>query len=326
MPRLARLQTALLAVSLAGCGYIGNPLPPALKRPLRVTDLAAVQRGSFIIVQFTIPKLTTEGLPIKGDPDIELRVGPWGKAPGLSDLETWIKTSDRQTVVQDRPIAVVKVPAAKYYGKTVDIAVNVHGPQGRSMGWSTFQIVTVVTALPVPEGLTASDAPDAIHLEWHGAAPEYRIFRKPEPSPTPEWEQIGTSPKTSYADATIEYGKTYKYFVQAVEKTGDTYAESELSPEITFKPTDHFAPAVPTSLTAIPGARSIELVWDRNLEKDFATYRVYRNGQELARDLTSASYSDQTAQPGTKYQYQVSAVDTANNESAKCPVFEALLP
>ena len=44
--------------------------------------------------------------------------------------------------------------------------------------------------------------------------------------------QIGTSTKPSYTDSTIEYGKTYQYYVQSVEKTNDTYAESEISEAI----------------------------------------------------------------------------------------------
>ncbi len=130
----------------------------------------------------------------------------------------------------------------------------------------------------------------------------------------------------SYTDATIEYGKTYEYLVQAVEKTGNSYAESDLSDVKTIKPLDTFAPAVPAGLSAIPGARTIELKWDRNVEKDFASYRVYRDGKKVMEDLTAAAWSDRDAQPGTKYQYQVSAVDTAGNESTKSPPVETAIP
>ena len=84
-----------MALLLAGCGYIGEPLPPALRRPVRVTDLAAVERGSKIIIQFTIPKVTTEGLPIKGDEDIELRIGP---PDDPFRMAAWQRTSERVPV------------------------------------------------------------------------------------------------------------------------------------------------------------------------------------------------------------------------------------
>ena len=306
---------------LTGCGYIGQPLPPALKRPVIVTDLAAVERGSKIVIRFTIPKVTTEDLPIDGNADIELRVGPPNDP---FDMPAWQRTSDRVPVSPKGAAAYVEVPAAKWYGQTVDIAVNVHGPTGHSAGWSAFVIVPVVSALPIPEAIAATDAPDAIHLEWHAAAPEFRVFRRL--ADEVNWNQIGTSARPSYTDNTIEYGKTYQYMVQSIEKTGTTYAESEPSGAASFKPTDKFAPAVPAGLTAVPGTRSIELVWDRNTEKDLAGYRVYRGGQLIATGLTAPAYSDRDARQGVKYEYQVSALDNAGNESAKSPVAEGTIP
>ena len=325
LPAVAVGWTAILVACgcLVGCGYPGTPLPPALNRPLQVTDLSATERGSNIVIHFTLPKLTTEGLPIKGNPDIELRVGPAGPA-GFRQGE-WEDTSDRIPVApQSTPIATVEVPAAKYYGKTVIIGVNVHGPKGRTAGWSNLDVLPVIPTLGTPERLSAMNAPDAVRLDWHAAAPEFRIYRK-----TPDdidWAQIGTSNTPSYTDKTIEYGKTYQYFVQAVQKTDNKYAESDPSKTETIKPADTFAPAPPGGLTAILGIRSIELAWERSPERDFAGYRVYRNGQKIADNLTAPAYSDSSAQPGVRYQYQVSAFDTAGNESAKSAAIEAGLP
>ncbi len=313
----------LLGLGLAGCGYLGDTLPPALHRPELVRDLAAVEHGPNIVIKFTLPKITTEGIAIDNpaDRDIELRVGP---PPAPFNMETWLRTSSRITVAQDMPVARVEVPAAQYSGKTVDIAVNVHGPHGRSAGWSQFAILPVVPPLPTPEGLEASDVPDAIHLEWRADAPEFRIFRKLVADPN--WMQIATSTEPSYTDAAIAYGKTYQYYVQSIRKTGSTSAESELSDVRTFKPEDKFPPAEPAGVSAVPGTRSIELVWNRNTEKDFAGYRVYRDGKRVADGLTAPSFSDRDVQPKVKYEYQVSAVDTAGNESAKSPPAEAVIP
>ena len=74
------------------------------------------------------------------------------------------------------------------------------------------------------------------------------------------------------------------------------------------------------------GARGVEVVWDRNAEKDLAAYRLYRNGQRVGGDLTTPAYSDQAAQAGLKYQYQVSSIDVAGNESAKSTVSEVEVP
>lgn len=358
----ARAFAALLAGCgcLCQCGYPGEPQPPALNRPVRATDLTAVERGSSIYVHFAVPEATTENLPLRERPDIELRVG--AMPAGGFTFPKWEAASERvqasvmhmqeieppppaepkgSTAAQKstkkktkyRPNAPInpvvlyvdaKVDASKYYGKTVVVGVRVHGPRGQDIGWSHLELVDMVAALPTPEGLTPSDAPDAIRLDWHAAAPEFRIFRKAPDDPA--FRQIGTSDKPAYIDSTIEYGKTYDYEVQSIEKSGDRYAESELSAPVTFKPVDTFPPAVPTGLTPVPGSRTIELVWDRNTERDFASYTVYRDGKKVAEGLTAPAYSDRDVKPGTRYRYQVSAADTSGNVSALCAPVEAGIP
>ena len=49
-------------------------MPPALNIPEKVTDLRAVQRGGKIVIDYTVPALTTERLPVKhlGPPDLQI--------------------------------------------------------------------------------------------------------------------------------------------------------------------------------------------------------------------------------------------------------------
>ncbi len=317
--RLLPVLVILLAAMLCGCGYTGEPLPPALRRPVPVLDLRAVERGANIEVQFTVPLTTTEALAIQGQPDIELRIGTAGE--GGFDVGAWQQTAD---LVPNVHAGSVEIPVGKFVGKTVIVGVNVHGPHGRTAGWSNFVTVPVVPPLAKPEGLEAKDAPDAVSLDWHAAAGEFRVYRKSVDGTI--WELSATVPKPPYNDATIEYGKTYQYYLEAAEKTGETAALSEASAVITFKPVDKFAPAVPAGLVVVAGARGIELVWERNAENDFAGYRIYRNDVKLVDNLTAPSYSDQSVQAGTKYRYQLTAFDKAGNESAKSPVAETALP
>jgi hypothetical protein len=138
-------------------------------------------------------------------------------------------------------------------------------------------------------------------------------------------------------DKTTHIGDSYIYTAQRVRYvTLDGHAlelRSVISPPVTFAARDIFPPLVPTGLEAVPGGatpadRSIDLSWTPDSEADLAGYNVYR--QEVtstgevagtAARLTSTpvvgpAYRDQTAVPGHRYSYRVTAVDATGNESA----------
>jgi hypothetical protein len=362
--RPARFLAPVLVVVaglLAGCGYAGEPKPPALRRPEKVKNLDVAERGDKIIVTFTLPDETTEGVRLAEPPDVELRIGV---APATWNLAEWEKNSERIPVPPGpwpapppkaaRPKKLAKLTArgkaakpakqtaaaakaaeqaelartvdidpTKYANKTAVIGVRVHGRNGQDDGWSRLISLEVKPVLPAPLDLKATNAPDAVHLQWTADAPAYRIFRK-TPADT-DWVQIGDSTRPSFDDKAVEYGKPLQYRVESVRKTGDIWQESNPSEAISWTPKDEFPPAVPTGLTTISGTKSIELVWDRVADSDLAGYRVYRNGVKIADGLQTPAYSDKDVAAGMKYGYQVSAVDQAGNESAKSGVAEAVM-
>ena len=210
---------------------------------------------------------------------------------------------------KDSPAASSKCRRAKWYGKMVDIAVE------RAWAWRPFGGLVGVRhrarrSRPAhPAGLWRRDAPDAVHLEWHAAAPEFRVFRKLR-------TEAGLDPDRHVHQAVL-YGQHDRvrkdlsvHEVQSIEKTERHVRRERTFGDVkTFKPVDKFPPAVPAGVTAVPGTRSIELVWDRNTEKDFASYRVYRDGKQIALDITAPAYSDRDMKPGVKYEYQMTALD-----------------
>src|SRR5690242_14167190 len=73
--RFLFLFSIAAAVILTGCGYVGDPQPPALNIPKKVEDLVAVERGSKIYIEFTQPKFTTENLGIRRKLSFDLKAG-----------------------------------------------------------------------------------------------------------------------------------------------------------------------------------------------------------------------------------------------------------
>ena len=138
-------------------------------------------------------------------------------------------------------------------------------------------------------------------------------------------------------DKTTHIGDSYIYTAQRVlyvTLDGHTLElRSVISPPVTFVARDIFPPLVPTGLEAVPGGatatdRSVDLSWTPNTEADLAGYNVYR--QEVtstgevagtaarlnSTPVVGPAYRDQTAVPGHRYSYRVTAVDATGNESA----------
>jgi len=310
-------MAALLGSS---CGYVGEPLPPALHIPQRVADLSAVERAAQIHVQFTLPTHTTESLDIRKPVRIELGVGPSAQPLDLESWETGAKIftdipADQGTVKYD-------LPAAGWIGKDVVLAVRVFGSNGRTAGWSNLFTLSVVPPLAAPEHLHAADVREGVRLTWQGEAPHYRIYRRV--GEEPKAQAIGETERTEYNDNATDYGIPYHYSVEGFRTGGDIRLLSDLPDEVTITTRDTYAPPAPAGVVAVPSVGSIELMWDRSAASDLAGYRVYRaqgNGQfeKLADTREAPSYSDRAVESGKTYRYVVTAFDKVGNESEKSP-------
>src|SRR5580700_452196 len=112
---MRRFFPALAALAAAGCGYVGEPLPPLANIPARVADLTAVQRGAQILTQFTLPPLTTEARLIRAPLELDLRIGE-SEAPFREEL--WAAHSHK--VAGGRVsggTAKFEIPSAEWNGK-----------------------------------------------------------------------------------------------------------------------------------------------------------------------------------------------------------------
>ena len=307
----AAIFCSAAALLLTGCAVVGDILPPTLNLPAQATDLTALEHGPHIEIAFQLSKLTTEGLLIRHQPDIDLRIGPAPADP--NDSKSWAAHATR--IPTKMPGA--ETPAGPWVNQKVAISVRLVNDRGKDAGWAPLVLLTVIPPLDTPNDLVAEPQPAGVHLKWNSPAPQFRVFR--HQTAGPGFEQIATPEKPEYDD-NVDFGKEYSYYVQAVAPAGEGTAESENSATVSMTPKDIFPPEAPTGLNFILGGKTIELTWKRNAEPDLAGYRVYRgfenNPIERIRDTQeSTSYSDRNIESGKHYRYVVTAVDLSGNES-----------
>jgi hypothetical protein len=117
------------------------------------------------------------------------------------------------------------------------------------------------------------------------------------------------------ANASINEGAN----IQQWEKNGGTHQQWRFLP--IGSPVEFAAPDVPKNLMATAHAASVQLNWDANIENDLAGYTIFRadavdgNYQTIARNITTASFIDNTATIGGPYYYKIKATDKSLNRS-----------
>lgn len=321
----------LVPVLLAGCGYVGDPLPPALNIPGPVTGLRVSEQADKIVLEFMIPELTTEGLPLKLG-TVDLRAGAWTNGP--FDADAWsVQARPVETGCSETGPCRVEIPAREWVNDEVFFRARVQSTKERYGDWSEFAVLRVVPPLEPPSDVRGEAVAAGVQLTWKASQERanltYRIQRRAGGDKTAVIMADVVDEK--WVDTSTQYGTSYEYSVRAVVRSGEAEAVSELSSSIEITPEDHFPPSVPVGLVALAGSGSVELAWEANTEKDLNGYRLYRsvgNGsfERIADLLEMPSYSDRSVEPGKEYRYALSAVDQLGNESARCKPVEITVP
>jgi hypothetical protein len=323
---MKRFLGAAAAFWLAGCGYVGDPLPPLANIPPKVSDLAALQRGGRIIVQFTVPAKTTEGHPIPPPLRLDLRAGT---ADPFEENRWAAGARQIPPGAIANGLARYEIPAADWTGKEVIFGVRAVAGNGKQSGWSNFVVVPVVAPPEKPGGIAPTVTQQGVHLTWQARGTDFRVFRKADDG---GFAPVANVQMPEWTDTATEFGKRYTYLVQTIVKLGNRReAESELSDEASVVPSDIFPPAAPQGVQGSSAPNSIELNWERNTEEDLHGYRVYRgegNGamEKIADVSVVPSYSDRKVEHGKTYRYAVAAVDQAGNESPRSAPIDVAMP
>lgn len=317
------MRAAVLAACLcvAGCGYVGDPLPPELRIPVKIEDLTGVQRGDQIVVAFTPSLLSTDKTVLKQLRAVELRAGVIPE--GEFNLDRWLASSREIPNVPTAPERQELIFSARdFVDRDVLIAVRAIGPSGRPGDWSNFLTLRAVTPPARPEGLTAESAPGGMLLRWiRGDAAEgasWRVFRLDSSEGASVLAARVNEPM--WLDPQAAEGRPVAYAVQLVVPAASAEAESPLSDPVRATYEDRFPPSVPSGLTAIAGIATVELTWEPSPEPDTTGYFILRGDGDgplevLAGPHPEFTYRDSAIESGKTYRYAVAAVDQRGNRS-----------
>jgi hypothetical protein len=322
--RTASFALFLLTLFLAGCGYVGPIVPPSPKLPLSITNLTLVERGDELVVSCTAPQRTSDDLLIKSFSQIDLGVGP-DVSP--FDFDKWSAQAKHYSLPIPPPVdpssppTVVQyqIPVSEWDGKSIDVFIRTAERDSRFSSWSNRVHLDVIPPLATPQ-VTAKDVRQGVLLSWPADQPgaHYDVYRR---GPSDKSDvKIGTAEHNEYLDTGSAYETPYQYTVIA----GKGAVESVASAPVNIVTHDVYAPSVPTSITALAAANSIEVTWSRSPESDLKGYYLYRSTdggpyQRIGDLVNVPTFSDHSIQPAKTYRYRVSAIDLLNHESDKSP-------
>lgn len=123
----------------------------------------------------------------------------------------------------------------------------------------------------------------------------------------------------SYEDWNIQAGRTYEYYVAAVDP--NTGAEAATSYSVEVEVPQPTPPPVPNGIEVVALDHANYIRWSANARdaSDFSFYRVYYQSQDgnfLLGETDSEGFLDELAQNGGTYSYYVTSVDDQGHESA----------
>jgi hypothetical protein len=303
------MRGALFALYLfvAACGKVGDPLPPFIRIPVPVKDLAVSQSGEGIVVTWTNPALNIDGSAATDLGRIQIRSN-----------DSIVATVDVSAPGKPQSLSL---PAAGR--QTFTVVVETTG--GKLSDMSNAASIDPVAVPGRVAGLRAVVDQRRITLQWEPPqqrpelADGYLVTR----SDTGE-SQIVTEPR--YEDSQYEAGKVLTYQVTAIRKTPEATIPGIGSEPLAVTVRDKTPPQIPSGLDGVRDDKGAFITWAANDETDMAGYHVFRSERPdggfvplTDKLITIFSYFDPSSKPGLYY--AVSAVDEFTNESARSAPF-----
>ena len=337
---------------MASCGKKGPIEPPLLRIPQTIENLVLIQRGAALLLSWTNPSAYIDGNPLDEAAEVEIWMIKEDRK-AQSSAKTWTAEefegkAQLLTRISEDQFATLRPTGAKT-GAELTYSHTLAGEDfGRKVLTFSLRVrdrKDRVSAFSAPASLEAKDPPAPpqnvravvsganIQVSWE--YPEqankdvtpaetvgYNVYRSDEATPA---SRRNSSPLKApeFQDKDFSFGRTYRFFVRAVFESAPL-VESDNSEPAEVIAEDIFPPDPPTGLTAIGGPGFIALSWEAGKESDLAGYRVWRRVAGEADFVLMASlpemdssFSDSKVEKARKYEYAITAVDNAGNESRK---------
>ncbi len=212
-------------------------------------------------------------------------------------------------------------------------AVNAGGNGTASSSASATPTAPVtVTPPPAPTNFTATAGNGQVVLRWSNpnnasiTKYQYRRSTSSSSSWSPNWTDISGSGSgtTSYTVGSLNNGTRYTFQVRAVNAGGNGTASSSASATPTAPVTP---PPAPTNFTATAGNGQVVLSWSNPNNASITKYQYRQStnsGSSWSPDWTdisgsgsgTTSYTVRSLNNGTRYTFQVRAVNAGGNGTA----------
>ena len=250
-----------------------------------------------------------------------------GAVPFCQDANwTWTGSSQSVTAGQWNTLTLTVPSNAVTPMNAIGISVTTSGAWTGTCYIDSINFA-ISTAPPAPTGLTATAGNAQAALSWTAStgATSYSIFRGTTAGGESTTAVATGITTTSYTNTGLTNGTTYYYKVTAVNPNGSSGYSNEASTTPVLP-----APAAPTGLTATPGNAQVALAWTAS--SGASSYSIFRGttaGGEsttaIATGVTTTSYTNTGLTNGTKYYYEIKAVNSAgssaySNEASATPV------
>jgi len=300
----------VLLLFLAACGKVGAPLPPFIRIPEAVTDLAVTQSGNDLVLTWTNPPRYIDGSAATNLVRVRIQAG----GESLATVNVNAAGQPQSYMIPTGPITSGQ--------RTFTVVVETS--QGKLSAVSNVAAIVPVEVPGRVLGLFATADQRRIILEWNrpkenpDLVEAYIVTRTDIPA------EPQTVTDTRHEDTRYEAGKEFTYHVTAVRRAGDKLVMG-IGPETaSVVAEDKKPPGVPTGIEITQSV----LTWDPNPESDLAGYRVFRSERADAGFMpvtdgliTTNVFFDPAYRAGMYY--AVSAVDESRNESTMSAPFRA---